>query len=90
VPHELCRTFVSAALDSGPDIAVVRKIAGHAGPGTTARHDRRPEQAKRAAAGMIRVSVAAANRLLTNNLPVVDEGRNRGKLPMKRLDRDAK
>jgi len=54
-PRDLRRTFVSAALDSGTDIAVVQKMAGHASPATTARYDRRPELVKRAAAGMIRI-----------------------------------
>ena len=48
-PHDLRRSFVSSALESGADLAMVQALAGHASPVTTARYDRRPEAAKLAA-----------------------------------------
>ena len=44
-PHDLRRSFVSSALGSGADLAMVQRLAGHASPTTTARYDRRPEEA---------------------------------------------
>ena len=58
-PHDLRRSMVSSLLDSGADLSVVQKLAGHSSPSTTARYDRRPEAAKRRAAGMLAVPYQA-------------------------------
>lgn len=41
-PHDLRRTFATAGLDAGMDLATMQRFLGHSDPKTTVRYDRRP------------------------------------------------
>ncbi len=48
-PHDLRSTYITNLLDSGNDLAIVAKLAGHADVGTPALYDRRHMKAMRKA-----------------------------------------
>lgn len=56
-PHDLRRAFVSTLLEQGTDLSTVARLAGHADVRTTARYDRRPDEAARRAVAALHVPV---------------------------------
>ena len=57
--HDLRRSMVTGLLSAGVDVFTVQKLAGHADVQTTARYDRRGEQAKRRAVQSLTLPLAA-------------------------------
>jgi integrase len=54
-PHDLRRTFAGEALDMGVDVVSLQSLMGHASPATTARYDRRGDEAKKRAMALLTV-----------------------------------
>ena len=54
-PHDLRRTFATRLIEAGNDIVAVQRAMGHASVETTARYDRRGEEAQRSLALNVRI-----------------------------------
>jgi integrase len=54
-PHDLRRTLIGDLLDNGTDLVTAQQIAGHAGPRTTSKYDRRGLDTKRDAVDGLRL-----------------------------------
>lgn len=55
VPYDMRQTFAGNMLDRDAVISTVAKLMGHANVNTTARYDRRDEETKRRASGLLHV-----------------------------------
>ncbi|NBO46946.1 MAG: site-specific integrase, partial [Actinobacteria bacterium] len=58
-PHDLRRTFAGEALTAGVDVVTVQALMGHSSPTTTARYDRRPDEARKTAMAAVSVPYVA-------------------------------
>ena len=54
-PHDLRRTLIGEAFTAGVDVATIQRIVGHSSPATTSRYDRRNDEVKRAALGLLSI-----------------------------------
>ena len=54
-PHDCRRTCATSLLAAGADVLVVQRMLGHSDPATTQRYDKRPDEEKQRAAGLLRV-----------------------------------
>jgi integrase len=60
--HDFRRTFAGNLWDAKIDGVTIQKLMGHASQNQTAKYDRRPEAARRAAVKVLHVPYKAANR----------------------------